>query len=361
MKRALSILFVLMCFCPLEAQEQDFSTRFTLSPRWAWGTVGSTRGVYRSFWNGDYHWTHTRSYLTSPEGKVDLGLTQEQEKRLAFLDAGDDLIFEWSSQEMQKDDSEYRQSFRLAEDLLPEGDKLLEKTSSEAMESYRDSYIAINEHSSSIFPKAVKQEIEDVLTEEQLSKLRTVELQLGLSTPESFESLGLSDEQKEEMAAIKKQADEEYEKWLDEAAEIQLDYLGSITETLKNINKETPFTDSQELTKKLREAEKTCDNEEIKKRRKALSEKFQELADRTHTNLMNVLTDEQLDKMTSLLASAPDFIRKNLEQVRQIEEDNKKSDDWIPGPDSWRPGDGTPEEFKRNRKAGKAFPQEEKP
>ncbi len=356
MKQILSILFVFVCVCTLEAQEPDFGTRFTLSPRWSWGNVGSMRGVHRSFWNGDHNWSHTRFYLTDPEGKADLGLTPEQEERLPFLQAGDDYIFEWSKREMQNESSEYRQSFQLAENLLPAGDKLLEKASPAEIESYRDDYIDVLEHSSSIFPSTVNQEIESVLTEEQLLKLRTVELQLGLSTPASFEALGLSDEQKEEMAAIKKQADEEFEQWLDEAAKIQLDYLGSVTETLKSIHKETPFTDPKELTKKLREVEKICDNEEIKKRRKSLSEKIQNLTDRTRTKLMNVLTDEQLDTMTSLLASMPNAVRKRLRQLQQIEEENKKSDDWMPGPDSWRPGDGAPEEFKRQRQAKKAFP-----
>jgi len=73
---------------------------------------------------------------------------------------------------------------------------------------------------------------------------------------------------------------------------------------------------------------------------------------------MNVLTDEQLDKMQKILDEAPAFAKRMLAQSKAQQEEQKRSQTYTPGPDSWRPGDPLPEQFKEERKTGN-FPRGE--
>ena len=67
---------------------------------------------------------------------------------------------------------------------------------------------------------------------------------------------------------------------------------------------------------------------------------------------MNVLTDAQLDKMAQILNETPEFAKWALAQAKAQQEAAKKSPSYVPGPDSWRPGDPLPVQFKEERNTG---------
>jgi Ni/Co efflux regulator RcnB len=53
--------------------------------------------------------------------------------------------------------------------------------------------------------------------------------------------------------------------------------------------------------------------------------------------------------MQKVLDEAPEFAKKMITQSKIQREAQKKSPQYVPGPDSWRPGDPVPVEFKKER------------
>jgi hypothetical protein len=79
--------------------------------------------------------------------------------------------------------------------------------------------------------------------------------------------------------------------------------------------------------------------------------------------LMNVLTDEQLNKMQKIMDESPMFVKQTLarhkmQQMQQMVIPPQPG--WVPGPDSWRPGMPMPVEFKEERKTRQGFPRSER-
>jgi len=75
---------------------------------------------------------------------------------------------------------------------------------------------------------------------------------------------------------------------------------------------------------------------------------------------MDVLTDEQLEKMQQIMDKTPEFIKQFLATRKASRETQAKSPAYVPGPDSWRPGMPLPEQFKEERKrTGRGFPRSE--
>ena len=75
---------------------------------------------------------------------------------------------------------------------------------------------------------------------------------------------------------------------------------------------------------------------------------------------MNVLTDEQLEKMQDIMDNPSPFARAFGATIRarreqEAERRRENPDTWFPGPDSWRPGMPVPERFRQERQTGR-FP-----
>jgi len=62
--------------------------------------------------------------------------------------------------------------------------------------------------------------------------------------------------------------------------------------------------------------------------------------------LYDVLTDEQWDKLQNLVDNPPEYIKAWLKVYSSR---NQKQEEWQPGPDSWKPGDGIPESYRQER------------
>ena len=76
------------------------------------------------------------------------------------------------------------------------------------------------------------------------------------------------------------------------------------------------------------------------------------------TRLMNVLTDEQLDKMQEILDNTPRFAQQIIATFKMMQMAAQLSPTYIPGPDSWRPGAPTPIQIREERQRSR-FPRSE--
>ena len=94
------------------------------------------------------------------------------------------------------------------------------------------------------------------------------------------------------------------------------------------------------------------------KRGREFYERGTKLVTLLQDRMMNVLADEQLDRMQEIMDETPASIKRFLAGVKAMRELQKKLPVYTPGPDSWRPGMPLPEQFKIERRTGR-FPRSE--
>ncbi len=349
---------VLLAFCQQnysqaqQAGEEHF--KWLLSPRWLLEQEAQERPTYYSLYNGDGGTWLPALMLFRSNQESYLNLTEEQNERLFFLRKENELAKEVSEKRSQNPTPEMLQIKKETYEAIPDNDPDFRNATEEQKRAY---VTALEKFCKAFFENAMDDEVAETLTPEQMQKVNLLKLQLlpeiGYPNVSMFESLGLSDEQKAEMEAIKEEMRPEFDALVDEEMSMRREFFIAMIDNVKEMNKIQPFQSKEEVFKKMSEAggkARETNEEKWSQRRKANAEKGQKFATRFKARLMNVLTDEQLDKMQKLMDEAPDFVKKMLRNMRQERIENERNGVYRPGPDSWRPGDGTPAEFKNERK-----------
>jgi hypothetical protein len=200
------------------------------------------------------------------------------------------------------------------------------------------------EKSGALIMDAIVDALDNTLTPVQKQKIMESQLanagEMPIVSPGMFEILNLTDAQKKEMEKIKKEYEPEFEKVLDnflEKSSVLRRFVGQ------------PIEDPE--LKKIRD--------EIQSQCKKFSEKFR-------IRMFDVLTDEQWKRMLNLIDNPPEhakIFRKKLKEISGEREDDVKTEKppvWQPGPNSWKPGDPIPEQYRqqRNERQG-SFPRSE--
>ena len=352
--------FVLLLFFAAAVASQEFNSDAMLkrfqSERWFLYQEAQERPTYRALWEGKGTWLGARIFLRSG-GEEELGLSEEQGAKLAFLHKENEIGQEIMQRKFQEQDPVLMQLMQESQTAAPKDDPDLAKATPEQ----KKSFVEANERFFRFFTDMLDQEVESTLTPEQLAKVRTLNLQLlpemGLPVPSMFEPLGLSEEQQQQMAAIKEELKPEFEKLLDEVMELRKESLRSMVDTLTQEMKENKPESYEAFSKAMRVSSEQSkkNNEALQKKYRENAERGRQFATRLKSRLMNVLTDAQLDKMQELIDNMPQFAKKLRSDMKANREALEKSGQWQPGPDSWRPGDGSPAEFKKER-SQKAFP-----
>jgi hypothetical protein len=180
--------------------------------------------------------------------------------------------------------------------------------------------------------------------------------------PGMFEVLGLSEEQKEQLAKIQKEMEPEIEQQIDgrvayyskehkttnEARDEQL------RRTTDPEERERIFNDRDSYRKILAE---------LKPDRDKMMKSNKELADKLKIKMFDVLTDEQWKRMCQLIDNPPEYAKKMITQQRkdraELDSLNGKPEVYTPGPNSWQPGQPIPEEYRQQRNTGGRFPRTE--
>ncbi|MGL6195345.1 MAG: hypothetical protein ACRC2T_11045 [Thermoguttaceae bacterium] len=171
-------------------------------------------------------------------------------------------------------------------------------------------------------------------------------------SPNMFEALDLSDEQQEELAGIKKEMDAEFEKHLDKLADIENKCDEMVASVSKEKTKEVKSID--ERTKIINGISKefSQSNPEYKKLINERNESNELFAHKLKFKMFDVLTDEQLERMSELINNPPDKYKSAIATIRERfrAEAESQTGEWRPGINSWKPGDGIPEEYLQHRK-----------
>ncbi|MDR0870520.1 MAG: hypothetical protein LBN39_06970 [Planctomycetaceae bacterium] len=353
----LSVFFFGIAF-PVVAQDADQLLKTFQSSRWRFEQEAQDRPAQRSAWEGRGSWMALRFYLRGDE--ADLDLTQEQSEKFAFLRKDNEFGGDWFRKKIEEKDPVFMAAIQAQQQAMQRNDAYFDNLSGEE----RKEVLAAASATIAMWLGDMQQTIETTLTPEQMQKVRSMELELmnemGLPNPAMFEPLGLSDEQKKQMSEIKEEMEKEFDKLLDESMDLRQERFRESAKYLAETFKDQKPASRDDVLKAHSEGISKADkNEALKKRYAEHNKRGSDFANRLKFCLMDVLTDEQLDKMQDLQDNAPNFVKKMLAGMKQEREVKEKKGQYVPGPDSWKPGDGTPKDFKEERKALKAFPTKE--
>jgi len=216
----------------------------------------------------------------------------------------------------------------------------------------------------------------DALTPELKQKLQDIQLAevvLGEGTafdPRVFAALNLVDTQKEQLDQIRKELETEF-----------LIFRESLSEPGGIMFRKSEAT-AHEAARISREAERRGEGGpeainavrtkllmEDPEYQKALAEVLsgtRAFASLFTTRMFDILNGEQRRRLQNLIENPPPHVRFHLNRLREQRGESARwtegegtggdRDIWLPGPDSWRPGDPLPERYWRNRNLRGTFP-----
>jgi hypothetical protein len=235
--------------------------------------------------------------------------------------------------------------------VLPD-DPNFERATEEQKDAYREALIA----RLSLFQNAMQTEIQETLTPKQMLQLRKLEMQmmseLGIPFPSMFDPLDLTEDQKKEMNKITDELKAEFDRLTMEEATLKSERMVSMYGVLKGKS----FASQNEFQKAMSDVRRQyVPSAAMRKKGVDLQERGTKFVTLLQTRLIDVLTDEQLDKMQKILNETPAGAKKLITMFKTERETAKKSPGYVPGPDSWRPGDPVPAQFKEERRRNR-FP-----
>jgi len=340
-------------------QQIENQLRHMLSPKGRLGLEADQLGSFRSIWNGQGTWMPL-SIMLRAGGDVQLGLTEEQKKRLAPFYRGQDMGGEAGQRLRANPTPEYIQAIQAVQAAELPDDPFFERATEEQKNAWRSAQAdAIG-----LLVSVMQTEVMETLTPEQMLQVRKLEMQLmpalGIPFPSMFDPLDLTDDQKEEMNSIADEMKAEFDRLVMEEALLKGERVSATVELLKGKS----FASFEELQKSRQEAfRQFVPGDAIRKKAVDLQERGIKFVTLLQNRLMDVLTDEQLDRMQQIMDESPEFVKQVLAEFKATQERQKQTPTYVPGPDSWRPGMPLPVQVKEQRKSGN-FPrprQEQKP
>ena len=244
------------------------------------------------------------------------------------------------------------------------GNPFAEDASDELRQKYNELQARRREKMTDVSTERMQNIINENLTSEQLKKFKEFQIsimsEVPIISPNMFEVLDLSDEQKKQLDAIKKEMEPEVDTMMDKLVDGQMKF----TEIVQNAvdKKLEGVTDPEERARIQKEVQDEIrkSDPELQKAMREIMGIGKDVADKLKIKMFDVLTDEQWNRMIGLIDNPPEYAKKLLAQVhKDMGTDNSKSDEWQPGPNSWRPGDPIPEGYRQQRQERGKFPRNE--
>ena len=343
-----------------------------------------------SSWNGGGASISTEALLRDPAFRTALGVSDEYyQKILASVRNAVGRISD--DPEFQKVHQEYTEAFRAAwgkepwmnsamtgQELEerkrndPEAFDRLQKTGTRAESMQQEFTLGASQRHTAALEEALSPEIKQKIQEAWLAAMG----ETSTFSPRLFEALYLTDAQKQQMERIKKELEPEFEKH----CEI---YAGNAAMILERVDAAREHNQRQaaqfsfggggsapeEWGTVLRKLQEEPEHKRLLEESYASSKA---LATLFRVRMSEILNDEQRKRLQELLDNPPLYARLLIQRLRrenwgQYEEkvndqsgENKKAesdrDVWVPGSDSWQPGDPIPEKFGQEEEPKGNFP-----
>ncbi|MCL2742599.1 MAG: hypothetical protein FWE67_01975 [Planctomycetaceae bacterium] len=325
-------------------------------------------------WNGNGTSTSIRPFTHNDDFRQGIGLTDEQHEQLTFMYSKNGGMGHWYRLKAQTNPElaalleEDKQLISPLRGNDPYGEKLTEE--------HKQAIIVHTEKSSTIYHAETRKDIENLLTPEQMQAVKEYELammgEIPILNPSMFECLDLTDDQKKQMADIKKEMEpmfgqivEELVKAEDDMQEFKYDLFEAVGIKFGKDGRPVDengksFENNPELMKQKTElmGKKFAENVDVRTRMEQLSKRASGFMGIFKFKMLDVLTDEQLAKMQRIIDNPAEYVKKIRDKMQKerAEREKQESNKWQPGIDSWRPGDPLPEEYLKQRQQRKSFP-----
>ena len=374
--RRFTLILLIVGLSPITALAQEFDfMRMMRSDMNRQYHMSQSRLNYWAMWDGNGASTSMQPFVFNDDFRQGIGLTDEQHEQLGFMYSRNGTMGHWYR-------SKALTNPELAA-LLEESDRLNasrrddpygEKLTAEQ----KQTIIANHEKTRAIYQTETQKDIENLLTPEQMQAVREYELAMmgesPILNPSMFESLDLTDEQREQMETIKKtlepvfgqiveelvKAEDELQQWrfdMFEEIGIKFDENGRpVDENGRSLDNPEAMRGKMNLMER-----KFSENVEVRTRMERLSERAKDFMRGFQFEMLDVLTDEQLAKMQRIIDNPPEYVKKvrDRQQAARAERERQENNRWQPGPGSWRPGDPIPAEYLEQRQRRSRFPRAE--
>jgi hypothetical protein len=322
------------------------------SPKMEIGRQAGMRAFHRAQWEGANPMVQYY-ILNTPDIREAWGITDEQYQQVQNL-------------QMSASFQNFPE-FQAQVAMYDQNDPFMYNADEETLAKYRD----VTERLQMKLALSSAEAVDNILTADQRQMVNefTISTSSGsvVFAPSMFEALGLTDDQRQEMEKIKKEFEPQFEKnieeeiitrqigeqkWRDELEKRGMDPTKQLTgQQMMEIGNEMMENDP-EFAKISHDAHAN---------RVAFSTQFK-------TKMFDVLTDEQWDRFEKLVGNFPEYYTAHLKKWQAGGNEAVKKDEtqgetqkgegkkveaekpiWTPGPNSWRPGDPIPEEYRQER------------
>jgi len=223
---------------------------------------------------------------------------------------------------------------------------------------------ASQKHRTVAFADAIPPELKQKIQEAHLATIGETSFSLDL-----FEALYVTDAQRQQMERIKKELEPEFEKHLEIYGKNAVMIIDRVNAALKQKREAGISSDKnpqEELDAFMKNLEAEPEHKRLLDESYASAKAFAVLF---RSRMRDVLTDEQRKRFQALYDNPPPHVRYLTHRFRReqwgqgYEEREDKNADvgragtlWVPGPDSWKPGDPLPEAFRQERDVKRDFP-----
>jgi Spy/CpxP family protein refolding chaperone len=304
----------------------------------------STKVLIRAIWNGSH--VSGTGWINEPEIREAWNITDEQYQQIEAI-RRDEVGEHRASPEYLQIEGEQNEAMR--DPLMRNADERIRM----------DKFLEFTEKLSWIKQEYDSQAVDSILTAEQKQKIREFELanmaNMTFFPVSAFEALDLTDDQRQQIEAIKKEFEPEFEKSLEDYTSGRHQEVGKKYHALqKKMGLENGKYHPAIHNKLMAEdpVYKRLHNE-ITAHKERFGAKFK-------VKMYNVLTDEQWARLQQLIDNPPEHAKAFLKKLKEQRGETEKKEAWMPGPNSWRPGDPIPEQYRqqRNERQGR-FPRSE--
>ena len=303
----------------------------------------STKANLRAFWDGQGTGMMVAGLLSDPDVRTAWDVSEKQYQQYQ------QILSTQQSLEIQKAVLEYQT-------LQNPDDPFMENTDEETKKKLFD----IQERMIVLHMNDIANALDNALTLEQKQKIKEAQLanmgEIPLIGLNVFETLNLTDTQKQQMEKIKKELEPEFEKQLNNFSDGKMYMTNKILDAFGKQGGK----DFEDLTKKAPQivTKLKTDDPQFKKTLDDVMSQTRLFTTQFKTKMFDVLTDEQWKRLQELIDTPPEHakvLRKKLKE--QIGESEKSV--WAPGPNSWKPGDAIPEGYREQRNEKRRFPRTE--
>ena len=320
------------------------------------------RALNRATWNGSLSTTLGR--LNSPEFREAWNVSDEQYLQIRAIKYGENGGL--------SEVNAYRESLEYHEHLEVQREIARSARYQNADGKTKADMILESEEKRFAHIRNLKENaINNLLTAEQKQKIREFELvnmsNWQFTSFHSFEAFDLTDAQKQELEALKKEFEPEFERQLEDF--VNREDLDNQMYRMVKAEYERQTGIDLEVFQNLRDfrmtrydalrAKMLAENTEFRRMHERMTAERELFAVQFKTKMFDVLTDEQWDRLQGLLDNPPDYIKAWRNRIKEAEEAAQRAGTWVPGPGSWQPGDAIPIQYRQERETRGRFPRGE--